>query len=103
MARKQHCCELMELFLHKEHIPLYYSPILREYVIDKVDIAESKEIEQNIFYCPWCAGKLPVSLRREFFNILEEEYDIEPHVDILKNENLPEEFQSDAWWKKRGL
>lgn len=94
-----HCCNLMDEFLSDIRIPLNYYPRIREYFLP---LKESSAI-QLLFYCPWCAQKLPKDLRDEFFEILEKEYGIEEDLNIFKNPHLPEEFKSDAWWKKRGL
>ena len=51
----------------------------------------------QISFCPFCGQKLPISKRSKFFEILEElglEWD---------SDNLPSEFETDEWWKKRGL
>ncbi len=53
-------------------------------------------------FCPWCGYKLKPSLHREFYEILEKEYGISI-PDITNFSNLPEEFKTDEWWKKRGL
>jgi hypothetical protein len=50
-----------------------------------------------IYHCPWCGKKLPESKRDLFFCTIEalgyKSYD----------ENIPPEFQTDEWWRKRGL
>lgn len=55
-------------------------------------------------YCPYCGTKLPASLdgaKDEYRNELEKAVGKE-YCDI-KPEDIPEEFKSDEWWKKRGL
>lgn len=99
MKQIKHCCKLMDTFLEDKRIPLQYNPITREY---SIPLKGSSAI-QLIFYCPWCGKKLPKDLGEEFFEILEKKYGIESNLDILKNPNLPQEFKSDEWWKKRGL
>lgn len=100
ITKKQRwCCDLMPTFLEDPIVPISYDPILREFSIDLAD----DMIRQNVFYCPWCGRRLPDSLREEYFDVLEEEYGIEPDIDMLKNERLPQDFRSDAWWKKLNL
>lgn len=99
MKKTKHCCELMDMFLEDPRIPLKYYPMAREYGIP---LSHSSAI-QLFFYCPWCGKKLPESLREKFFDILEKEYHVEPEFDIKQDPNVPEEFKSDEWWKKRGL
>jgi hypothetical protein len=49
-----------------------------------------------LVYCPFCGKKLPKDL-------------IDEHFDAIRDETgkpldpIPEEFNSDEWWKKRGL
>ena len=58
-----------------------------------------------MFFCPWCGIKLPKDLGSEYFDILRKEYRIAfLDVDTRKAEkSFPQDFESDAWWKKRGL
>jgi len=104
----------MEYQLKDERVALHYSPIFRSYSIDVIDwwipveeIQITKDLvaaEQNITYCPWCGAKLPENLRDKYFEILENEYGLDVDIfDIKNNPNIPEEFKSDEWWKKRGL
>jgi hypothetical protein len=51
----------------------------------------------RIRYCPWCGAKLPESKRSLRFEILEAMGCEVPWDEI------PEEFKTDEWWKKRGL
>lgn len=95
----QHCCESMTLLLEDPKMPLEYYPIAREYGIPLY----YSPAMQRLIYCPWCGEKLPKSLRDKFFEILEKEYNVEPEFDVKEDPNVPEEFKSDAWWKKRGL
>lgn len=93
------CCQFMKSFLNDKKIPLKYYPIIREYAMP----LKGSSAIQCIFYCPWCGKKLPKDLRDEFFDILENEHNVEPELDIQNDPHIPEEFKSDEWWKKRGL
>ena len=52
-------------------------------------------------YCPFCGVELPKSLLDEYCDELEKAVGKE-YCDI-KEDEIPEEFKSDEWWKKRGL
>ncbi len=94
-----HCCELMDQLLEDPKVPLQYYPLMREYGIT---LKHTYAI-QLIDYCPWCGTKLPESARNDYFRILKNEYHIKPGLDKKNDPNIPEEFKSDEWWKKRGL
>lgn len=97
--RTSHCCKLIEKFLEDPRINIYYSPKFREYVTHLLN----SPAKQCYFYCPWCGKKLPDSLRDEYFESLEKEYGIDDPFDKKQAKQVPEEFKSDEWWKKRGL
>ncbi|AQR72677.1 DUF6980 family protein [Sphingomonas sp. LM7] len=46
---------------------------------------------QALFYCPWCGEKLPPSKRDEWYDAVEA-LGLDPWQD-----ELPQEFRSDAW------
>lgn len=89
----------MNTALKEKEVPINYNPIFREHGLN----LKSPNIKL-ITYCPWCGNKLPTSLRDIFFDILENEYNIEDgFLEILNNKKLPKEFQDDSWWEKRKL
>ena len=96
----KHSCKDMRLFLENPQDPILYNIIFREYYIKLYK-------QPNIItfsYCPWCGKVLPQSLRKEFFETLESEYDIVTDIgEYKKNKRIPPEFKTDEWWKKRGL
>jgi hypothetical protein len=51
---------------------------------------------QDIFFCPWCASKLPESRRETWLNELEA-----LGIDPMKDE-IPETYRSSKWWSKSG-
>ena len=104
------CCEALQRYVEDEQ--MIYDPITRSvefYINDKVwsghDDFSAKAI---CCYCPFCGTKLPKSLygvdengNHIYADALEEEVGKE-YCDITEDE-IPEEFKSDEWWKKRGL
>jgi len=82
------CCD--HLFL--------YNAIYDEYGVIIHD-GGSSYIE--IAFCPFCGHRFNESKRYKFFELLENELhygDLE-----ISNGDIPEEFKSDEWWRKRGL
>ena len=109
----QHCCDTMNARLdpecHTDQLPLVeYCPDIRGYsFIIRYDDGKSYGVRLPLFYCPWCGKKLPKKLSHKMEEILEREYNITaknwdaPGWDDEKD--LPKEFLTDEWWKKRGL
>ena len=96
----EHCCDLMALkvdracslhsdLLHCPQTQIYYDARVREYGLPYHDCSD--EFSQ-IHFCFWCGAKVPDSLRPEFEKRLRE---------LGVSGPLPEEFQSDAWYKKK--
>ncbi|MEX0940512.1 MAG: hypothetical protein WDZ41_04075 [Candidatus Babeliales bacterium] len=101
MKNNNFCCDILKESVSDLRSPLGYSPKIREFFIASKD---NKHIVQAVNYCPWCGEKFPKDLRDEYFEILKSEYNLELCIfDIKKNKNLPEEFKTDQWWKKRDL
>ena len=78
--------------------PLNYTEVKRRYSL----LLRSGAV-QLIFYCLWCGAKLPSELGDEYFSILEKEYNLDDPYDEEQEKQVPEEFKSDEWWKKRGF
>ena len=60
----------------------------------------------NIDYCPFCGKKLPSNLIDERWDTIMKELGSDYLPDDDGNppkKELPEEFKTDEWWKKRGL
>ena len=96
--KNEHCCYEMAMFLEDAQVPIYYDSRYREY-----HIPFSNYAAQGIEYCPWCGKRLPKSFRDKYFEILETEYRIDDVGLAQDNNTLPEEFNTDKWWKKRKL
>jgi hypothetical protein len=52
--------------------------------------------------CPFCGKEFPKELGLEWIHLVEEKFG-EEFLRPPKMYELPEEFQTDEWWKKRGL
>jgi len=99
---KQYCCELMDIFLEDERIPIIYYEAVKEYDIPLLYKGKITAL-QGIDYCPWCGKRLPKSLNDEWFSILKSEYGLDDPHSKEQEKLVPEEFMTDQWWKKRGL
>ena len=91
-----HCCDYMHYQLDIEE-DIHYEPVTRHYAIHTPN-NHSGNIK-SIWYCPWCGKKLPKDLGDEYD---EEIFRMFGKYDY-DSPNLPEEFKTDEWWKKRGL
>jgi len=88
----------MEIFLDDPRDPIEYNPVFREYFIR----LNNRSNIITLAYCPWCGGKLPVSLRENYFDALEKEYQIETNLGEYKERSdIPADFRTDKWWKIR--
>jgi hypothetical protein len=96
----EHCCDIMDYFSENKNSLLEYDPSVRSYSFYLHD--DDTGTHQEFYFCPWCGTTLPKELDEEWGKILEKEYGIED-PGWKKPEELPEEFRSDTWWKKRGL
>src|SRR5690348_5911143 len=96
----QHCCEYMTDALLEKKIYVGYGPRYREYFIyDKSGFNNG----YLLWHCPWCAKKLPSSVRDQWFEVLEKEYNLDDPWSDEQEKLVPKEFTTDEWWKKRGL
>lgn len=90
----QHCCGSMERYLSSEDQVIVYNARYREYGIAVCDGGSS---HIRVEYCPWCGQKLPINLRGEWFNRMDD-MDIDP-----ASKMVPKEYLTDLWWQKEGL
>ena len=96
----QHCCRNMDCCVVDIRVPIEYVPVFREYRLRN----DASEYESHVItYCPWCGRKFPRNLREVWLETLASEYTLDPHIDMLYNPELPDEFKDDTWWKNRGL
>jgi hypothetical protein len=99
--KSEFCCDMMDYYLTeaKKEVIVYDKSVRTYHLILH---GESAGMYRQIFYCPWCGAKLPKELGEEWSEILKKEYGID-EPEWKKLEELPREFQTDEWWKKRGL
>jgi hypothetical protein len=91
--KNKHCCKEMDFFLEEKRVRISYIDYKRLYAIKLTSGGL-----QTMNYCPWCGHKLPEPLDEEWFNLLEE-----MGFDNPRQQEIPKEFKTDEWWKKRGL
>ena len=95
-----HCCSKMDYAIQDPRIPIQYSPVSRSYFLPFITM---KNVVHPITHCPWCGKEFLKNLYDEYHEILEKEYGLDNYDLDDHPEKIPEEFKSDAWWKKRGL
>jgi hypothetical protein len=64
------------------------------------DIAEKENGRRILAYCPFCGTRLP-DFSYEYPESLEQE--LGRHYSKIHPKDIPLEFQTDEWWKKRGI
>ena len=72
---------------------IFYTPKWRSYGIV---IGHNLKTQAFLNYCPFCGAKLPKELSDEHFEAIHDE-----NGKLL--DPIPPEFDTDEWWKKRGL
>ena len=102
-----YCCDAFWDYVEDGNIE--YNPVFREYIFFIKNTVRGPGSKEDLFrpsviiYCPYCGTKLPTNLCAgdEYYDALEEALGKE-FCDITEDE-IPEEFKTDEWWKKRGL
>lgn len=87
----KHCCVDIQKHILGNEVCINYIPKFREYGLLIKDGGSSF---QEIYYCPWCGKKLPVSLRDKWCDIIYDEMDLDGSDDP----NIPEDMKSEKWW-----
>lgn len=82
----------MEAAIQDSDLPVRFVPKFREYGIDILDGGTSY---QSINFCPWCGAKLPHSLRKEWFDHLEN-IGIDPADGVI-----PDKYRDHAWYSSK--
>jgi hypothetical protein len=84
---------------------MVYNKIIRCYAYY---IHREEPSYQIIEYCPFCGTELPKELSLEYDETVFESFG-QNGMELINGEffpsspELPDEFKSDEWWKKRGL
>ena len=100
------CCENLEVSVERKEI--VYEPVSGCFwFYFKRDYEDSYGL-YHLGYCPFCGAQLPKdrkAINRDgsdpYGDALEEAVG-KDYCDISEDE-IPEEFKTDEWWKKRGL
>lgn len=97
MQGKKHrfCCNSMWSSITK-YKTIDYTQFLRTY-----GILIGNDAIRMLSFCPWCGKKLPEELTSTICDVIEREFNVS-EANIF-DPNLPEEFRTDEWWRKRGL
>ncbi len=96
------CCDVMKSVLISYDIPIEYTAIFRHYLMR----FEYENYGIIIYNCPWCASVFPPSLYQEYRDLASKELGLDDsELDSLDFyvDDFPQEFQTDLWWRKRGL
>jgi hypothetical protein len=101
----QHCCLRMAAYIGLGRRVAHQVPVLiwvapdDEYRIgvgsdQPENPPEWRWSRELINYCPWCGSSLPTSRHQEWLDELTRRGFVDPG-----NEEIPEEFTTDAWWR----
>ena len=93
------CCEDMQQSIDKKRFKFY--PQYRGVCCYFFSEPHNDYGMYFIKYCPFCGAKMPEHLCGEREDELEKAVG-KSRCDITDDE-IPEEFKTDEWWKKRGL
>ena len=95
------CCESLIRSIEQKEFKFY--PEYRGICLYFFDEENDTYGQHFIKFCPYCGTKMPNDLYASdaYCDALEEAVGKE-YCDITEDE-IPEEFKSDVWWKKRGL
>ena len=117
MQRKQHLgwhhCDWAYYVLDHEP-PVFVYPVVRLWVlVPNMDmtIDELVECRDNvppqdaipIYYCCMCGAKLPEKLDKKWTEELQKTYGRQLSWRVYQEGDIPFEFRTDEWWRKRGL
>ena len=95
--KNKFCCKSM-VFTIENYDIIEFEDYFRAYNL----LTSSTGIGLKLKFCPFCGKSLGRRLNLEYFSVLNSEYGIDM-PDTFSFTNVPEEFKSDKWWRKRGL
>lgn len=98
MNQDRICCDAMRVQLtheckHGTDVLVIYSAKFDEY---GMPIRDGGSSVMSMQYCPWCGSQFPESKRDLWFNTL-----AELGFDDPAEQSIPDEYQSDRWWRSR--
>ena len=109
----EYCCEFLQTSVERKQMK--YDPIRGSfwfYINDEEWGGKGAFAMSHCAFCPFCGAKLPLdrcAMEKSYGGGMRNIYweEIERAVgkegcDITEDE-IPEEFKTDEWWKKRGL
>jgi|SRR6516162_2003866 len=99
---RYHCCLDMAWFISKPvewesqgpNPVILWLPQWNEY---RIDISHRGHASTSIYFCPWCGKKLPEPKTDLWYKTL-----YELGYDDPSEQDIPDEFNTDAWWRGRG-
>ncbi|MDR0695639.1 MAG: hypothetical protein LBF56_02620 [Holosporales bacterium] len=104
------CCTSLRYFITFRKNPepgriVLYEPVWREFS-SPIGLSQDNGVDVSIHFCPFCGKAFPEELEDKWVETLMNELGIirkenEPYEEFKKR--VPPEFQSDEWWRKRGL
>ncbi len=98
----EYCCQEIERNIEldcEKHSSIYECPDVLISYISKFDeygiiVHDGGSSSIGISHCPWCGSILPESKRDKWFDVLEG-----MGFDDPSEQNIPVEFNSDAWYR----
>ena len=99
----QHCCLQMAYYISR---PVECESQGANRVVDwikpwdeyRIPVSYDGNSSTLIAYCPWCGAKLPESKRERWYETLHQLGYDDPSEQVI-----PEEFDSDLWWRRNGI
>ena len=100
-SNQSHCCKALESMLSDPRSMIVYNRKFNEYGA----VFKRSTAYMTMDFCCFCGKQFPLSLRDTWFEVLEKDYGIEASISMTKQEKkqVPAEFFTDEWWKKRRL
>ncbi len=101
------CCREFGALVDDPDVPLDEDEQVREWSMYILPIADPDQpdwrgypVRQLLMFCPFCGFRFPESVRGEYFGRLRALGIDDPW---LAQDEVPEEFRSDSWWREAGL
>jgi hypothetical protein len=115
-VKRVYCCNMTKSIMERAvnggkaygSMPIDYDPSIRWFYLRACDWDHShmgKNVKDgfDLIYCPWCGTKFSKCLKEKKAQVLHAEYPALQGSCSDAAPIFPAEFQTDEWWKKRGL